>query len=136
VQSKFLPEMLYREWTNLPRQRALLLEDENGQPVEGKKITFRLGEQSFAGITDTSGSASASFLLDLPAGSAVLSTSYQGSEGYEPAALELLVEVRPEDARVIFDVANHTISPQRNELSDQKKHVRQPEPGKGKQSVA
>jgi hypothetical protein len=64
----------YRERVTV---RSRLLDDQ-GAPIVGRRVTFRLGSQTASAPTDSSGTAQASLLLALEPGSYTLDTSFAG----------------------------------------------------------
>jgi len=61
--------------------RAVLV-DENGAPLSEKTVTFGIGGQSASGVTDASGLASATIILEQEAGQYYLVDAYFGGDEY------------------------------------------------------
>ena len=70
---------VYSDPVNL---EASLTDSLTGLPVAGKSIEFTVGAQTATALTDTEGLASATLVLNQPAGTYTVSASFAGDEGY------------------------------------------------------
>ena len=76
-----------------------ILTDKNGIPLTGKNIGFEIGEQSVSAVTDASGMASASLMLNqLPGKYYSVDASFAGDENYLPVFETKDFEISKEDA--------------------------------------
>ena len=70
---------VYSDPVNL---QAILTDTLTGLPVSNKWIDFTVGTQTASALTDTDGVASASLVLDQPAGTYTMSASFAGDDEY------------------------------------------------------
>ena len=70
---------VYSDPVNL---EASLTDSLTGLPLAGKSIEFTVGTQTATALTDTEGLASATLVLNQPAGTYTVSASFAGDEGY------------------------------------------------------
>ncbi|MFW9793508.1 MAG: Ig-like domain-containing protein, partial [Candidatus Thorarchaeota archaeon] len=69
-------------YSDLAYLEAHLIDTLTGLPLEGKVISFTLGVYSMDAITDSSGIAFVSLILDQPAGTYLLTASFAGDDEY------------------------------------------------------
>ena len=79
---------------------------ENDNPLPDKDIDFTLGTQTVTATTGSDGIASATIILDQPAGNYDVVADFAGDDDYSQASDTEPFTINPEDASVTFDVDN------------------------------
>lgn len=83
----------------------VLLKDEHGAPMGGRNVTLQLHEKTASVTTDAQGLASATFELDMAAGTYATRASYQGEpDVYSPSEAVGSFEVLHEDSTLDLTV--------------------------------
>lgn len=81
---------------------ALLTDSATQLPLEGKSITFVLGDQTYSAVTDSTGIASVTTIINYPAGVYSLSVSYAGDADYRPSSDSVEFTVVKENASIWY----------------------------------
>ncbi|MBI4708837.1 MAG: Ig-like domain-containing protein, partial [Candidatus Portnoybacteria bacterium] len=80
---------------------SAVLNDANNNPLAGKSIVFKIGEQTVSALTDSDGIANASLVLNqIPGQYYLVETGFSGDENYLPAADIKDFEILKEDTNI------------------------------------
>lgn len=86
---------------------ALLVDKDTQSPLEARTINFEFGDMTYSAITDAYGMAFVRVILENPAGTYLLSVSFDGSDEYLPSLDMVELTVLPEVAYVVY--TGHTV---------------------------
>jgi RHS repeat-associated protein len=81
---------------------ARLIQATTGQPLAGQALTFTLGTQTLAGVTDASGTAIVSLTPTQAPGAVSLSIAFAGSVGYGGSAASVLLAIHRDDTAIVY----------------------------------
>jgi RHS repeat-associated protein len=81
---------------------ARLIQATTGQPLAGQALTFTLGTQTLAGVTDATGTASVTLTPAMNPGAVPLSIAFAGSVGYGGSAASVLIAIHRDDTAIVY----------------------------------
>jgi RHS repeat-associated protein len=81
---------------------ARLIRATTGQPLAGQTLSFTLGTQTLASVTDAAGTATVSLTPTQAPGAVSLSIAFAGSVGYGGSAASVLIAIHRDDTAIVY----------------------------------